>query len=501
MVAGFSIPRITNGLAMAVLLAAGTVVPVRAQVADGQDTRLRLDQQLDRQRSSKEERALEEAAELDVPASLEIDGKSYSVENNVDEMGQALYIAIARRQWRDVRRFLNAYQRFPDRDQMLVLSAEAALARQEGDLELAERQYRDLLKMRPDFLPGQLELARVLFENRKEREAQAEFEAARALVVAQGDRAKGILRTVDAFLAALRQRRGWQGSLAIGPGYSTNLNQSSASYACLLQADDGACLIDRKVPDPIKATGINFEGTLSRQIPLSGHHGIRARVVTFGDIYPDHHDYSQATVVTRVGYQYQTARNILSLSPTFELGTLRSSILYDAWGASADWQHTLSQRALLRLEANYRDLRYRREGYTAQDGPLIDVNLTAWYAPSPTWTLFGGPDFVAKLTDDPVDSYRQWGARIGVTKAFGTKVSLLLLGSYRQRDYRAYSVLFETKRLDKQINATAIARFPLLNVAGLVPELVVQHTYVDSNIDWLYSYKRTSASLRLSYAF
>jgi hypothetical protein len=76
-----------------------------------------------------------------------------------------------------------------------------------------------------------------------------------------------------------------------------------------------------------------------------------------------------------------------------------------------------------------------------------------------------------------------------------------VIGSYRHRDNRAYSEVFATKRSDDQYNATAIARFPVLKFAGLTPEVVVQHTRVESNIDWLYSYRRTTASVRLSHAF
>ncbi|RIV76067.1 DUF560 domain-containing protein [Pelagerythrobacter aerophilus] len=471
------------------------------QATTDQDTRIRLDQQIERQKRDTESDLLEDAESFDRPASLEIDGQTYSVDDNVSDVGKALYISVARQQWRDVRRFLAAYERFSDRDPMLVHYAKGGLARHSGDLDVAEGHYRELLTLQPDFPLGQLELARVLFENRKDSEARHAFEHAHLLLTEEGDRAAGVRRTIDAFLNALKRRRGWQGTIAIGPGYSTNLNQSSASYTCLLEADDGTCLFDRKVPDPIKAAGVNFEATLGRDVPLGGHHGIRARGLLFGDVYPDHHDYSQVTAIARLGYQYQTARNTVTLAPSFEIGSLGSSVLYDAPGVNAEWTHVASPRAMLRIEGNYRDFRYRRRAYDAQSGPLTDINLTGWYSLSSSWTLFGGPDFAAKDTDDPVDSYRQWGARLGVNKIFGASASLLLLGSYRHRKYRAYSELFEAQRQDDQFNATAIARFPALKFAGLVPEAVVQHNRVKSNIDWLYSYNRTTASLRLSHAF
>lgn len=473
-----------------------------AQNAGEQDTRLRLDQEIQRRQRKAELQILKDADALDgPPTSLEIDGKSYSVGDNVNDMGEALFISVRRQQWADVRRFLAAYERYPDRDPKLVLFAKGALARQAGKLGEAERHYRELVSLNPELLSGQLELARVLFENRKDREARGAFEQVRDQLVAEGQKSAGVVRTVDAFLTALKRRRGWQGTIAIGPGYSTNLNQSSASYTCLLATDDGTCVIDRKVPDPIKATGINFEGTLGRSIPISGHHGVRASALLFGDIYPSEHDYSQATLITRVGYQYQSARNTLSLSPSFDIGSFGSSVLYNAWGANLDWTHTASRSILLRAEANFRDYRYRQRAFTSQDGPQTDASLTAFYFASPSLTLFGGPDFVAKDTPANVDAYRQWGGRLGVSKSFGRSASLLVIGSYRHRDNRAYSEVFATKRSDDQYNATAIARFPVLKFAGLTPEVVVQHTRVESNIDWLYSYRRTTASVRLSHAF
>ncbi len=477
-------------------------VPAFAQSVGEQDTRLRLDQEIQRQQRKAESQILEGADALDgPPTSLEIDGQSYTVADNVDEMGQALYISVRRQQWTDVRRFLAAYERYPDRDPKLVLFAKGALARQDGKLGEAERRYRELVALDPGLLSGQLELARVLFENRKDREARAAFKQVRVQLVAEGVKSTGVVRSVDAFLAALKQRRGWQGTVAAGPGYSTNLNQSSASYTCLLAADDGTCVFDRKVPDPIKATGINFEATLGRNIPISGHHGVRVSALLFGDIYPSEGDYSQATLITRLGYQYQSARDTLSLSPSFDIGSFGPSVLYDAWGANLDWTHTAARNILLRVEANYRDYRYRQRAFTSQDGPQTDVSVTAFYLASPSWTLFGGPDFVAKDTPAVVDAYRQWGGRLGVSKAFGKSASLLVIGSYRHRDNRAYSELFEAKRSDDQYNVTAIARFPVLKFAGLTPEVVVQHTRVESNIDWLYSYKRTTASVRLSHVF
>ena len=500
-ISAFGVAISADGLSLA-LTACLWAMPATAQTTSGQDTRLRLDQQLDRQRTDREAREIEGAAALDGDtSSLTIEGQTYAVGDTVDEIGRALYVSVARKQWRDARRFLTAYQKLGGHDPMLVEYTLGALAREHGDLADAERHYRTLLSIKADFIPGRLELARVLFDNHKDRDAERTFRAARDLLASGGPQAEGVIVTVDAYLDALKRRRSWQGSLALGPGYSSNLNQSSASYTCLLATEDGTCLVDRQVPDAIKAMGVNFEATLSRDMPLAGHSGLRARAILFGDLYPDHNDYSQATAIARFGYQYQTARDAISLSPSFEIGSLGTSVLYTAPGLNAEWTQTVSPRTLLRLEGNYRDFRYRDTAFAPQNGPLTDIAVTAWHSLTPTLTMFGGPDLAARDTKSLVEAYRQWGGRLGFNKAFRNAASLFLMGSYRYRRHRAYSELFEAQRKDRQFNIIGIARLPVLRLGPFVPEVVVQYNRVKSSIDWLYSYKRTTVSMRLSHAF
>lgn len=490
---------------LAVLLMAGAAAAsgtsAHAQRAGGDDTRLRLDQGIDRRAADGERRLLQGAEDDAAPSTIDIDGTRYTVANNVDETGQALYIALVRKQWPDVRRFLTAYLALEGHDPMLALYAKGGLARQANDLAIAEAQYRALLALQPDFMPGRLELARVLFENRKDREALRAFRQARAALDAEGDKAVGVRRTIDAFLAALEKRRGWQGSLVLGSGYSSNLNQSSASYTCLLTGEDGSCLIDRQVPDPIKAAGINFEGTISRRVPLGGHSGLSGRALLYGDIWPGHGAYSQATLTTQLGYDHQTAAVSYTLAPTFDLASFGRDILYDAWGVRAEALYTVSAATAFRLELSRKVLNYRQPAYADHDGALTEVYFTGWQVLPRGWTLFGGPDFLDKTADDKANAYRQLGLRAGVNKAFGNAASLLAFASFRWRDHRAYSELLEAKRRDREQNYIAIVKLPALGFAGLTPNILVQHNRVKSSVDWLYSYRRTVASLRLEYAF
>ena len=384
---------------------------------------------------------------------------------------------------------------------MLVAYAEGGLARAAGDLDEAEARYRDLLELQGDFLPGQLELARVLFEHRKDKAARRAFERLRARLKAQGAQAAGVLRTVEAFLGALRARRGPRGALALGPGYNNNLNQSSASRTCLLAAPNGVCLLERTMPAPIAALGLNIEGRAGLRRPLVGHHGLSLRAVAYGDIYPDHHRFSQVTLNTQLGYDHQSARNTLSLAPTFDAVLSGSDLFHTAVGVRAAWTHLFSGHTGATVEARWRDISHRPAAFRFDDGLSSEVFLTGWRTGSNGWTLIGGADFSDKRAAEQPVAWRQVGLRAGVSKAFGEQLDVFLLASARYRRYGGFNALLDARRRDVTQNYTLILGRPAWRMAGLTPELRLDYTRAQSTVDWLYSYDRLAVSLRVKYEF
>ncbi|KAG9590110.1 hypothetical protein KCV01_g11985, partial [Aureobasidium melanogenum] len=477
-------------------LALATACPaVRAQTVD--DTRLRLDQTGERREVAREKSLVEDAD----TSRIVIDGKTYSVGDTASDVGEALYVSVEKRAWGDARRFLARYENMPDADPMLLHYARGGLAREDGNLAGAEREYRDLLQLQDGFLPGELELARVLFESQQDRDAEALFRRIDGQLPATDDKAAGVRKSVETFLAALKRRRAWQGSFAIGPSYNDNLNQTSASETCLLIGPDGTCFINRKVPPAIGSRGVNFEGSLSRREPLSGHSGIYLRSFAFGDIYPGHSRYNQVTSVTQIGYDHRTAHDTWAVAPTFDAGTYGTGLLYTAWGGHAEWIHDVNTNTTFKLEADRKQFRYKQPGYNAYDGALRDAFATFWYQLPRQWTVFGGLDLVDKDARDVTQGFIQRGARIGVVRAWGNAFTTYLSASFRYRDYAAYSELLEARRHDVERNLIFILGMPKFRFMGLTPSLTAQINRVRSNVGWLYSYQRRQVSFRLEHTF
>ncbi|WP_231908896.1 surface lipoprotein assembly modifier [Marinomonas sp. TW1] len=470
--------------------------------ADDLDIQLRLNQSIDLQANQEERQILKDEDYLkgDRPT-LAINGKAYTVKHDISDVGRALYVSIQQKQWPLVVYFFDEYLTFSDADPMLVAYAKGSLARIQGDMEQAESEFRKLISIQPNFFLGQLELARVLFENRKNAESQAMFQKIRTSLDSEDSRQQGVVITVDRFLSAVKERQSWQGSIAIGSARTDNLNNSSESYTCL-QYFNGVCLFDRTSPEAIKAQGIEYEMTLSKRFSLSGHHGLFSQSSLFGKSYGDYSDYNESQINTRFGYSYHDARNQYSLAPSFELSRYSNDPLYNALGLQGTWLHYLTDKAMFKIEASYKDQQYEKENLASQyDGGIWSTYATAWYSLPNSWTMFGGLDWTKKETEIEQNAYTQIGVRAGLAKTFNTHLNATLFTSIRQREHDAYNAIFQEQRQDIEQNYTLTLGFPSLAFYGLKPSLTLKHSNVNSNIDWLYSYDKNSVSLKLEKNF
>ncbi len=469
--------------------------------ADDKDTSLRLNQGIELRADQQEQEILKDEDYLrGERPSLIIDGQSYTVQHNSNDVGRALYVSLQKKQWSSVKFFLEEYEEFADADPMLLAYARGAIARMEGNLERAETEYRQLIDLKPDFLPGQLELARVLFENRKDAESDKVFGGIQQTLNPGDARQQGVSTTVDSFLQALDKRQSWQGSFSIGPTWVDNLNQSSESYSCLLYFGN-VCFYERETPEAVEAHGLDYEATLNKRFALSGHHGVFFRSLLFGQSYKDHSYYNESQITSQLGYSYHTQRNQFSLAPSFDFSRYGHRSMYGAWGLHSEWLHYLSDRVLFKLEADYKNQQYRQEDYAAYNGDIWSAYATAWYVFPDQWTLFGGVDWTKKEAEAEPFAYQQYGIRAGVSKEFSDNISAVLFASVRQRKHDEFNALLGEQREDIEQNYTLIVRFPGLSFYGLEPNLTFKHRKVHSNVNWLYSYDRNSASLKLEKRF
>ncbi|MFT3763277.1 MAG: surface lipoprotein assembly modifier [Pseudoxanthomonas sp.] len=487
-------------LLLATLLPMLGLLPMRAPAQDRDDARRLLEQGVQLRAIERERDLLKDERDDQYPT-LTIDGRTYTVQHNANDLGQALYLMLQQRQWQAAAHFLAEYLGLPDPDPMLVHYARGTLARVRGHYSEAEREFRALLALQPDFLLGRLELARTLFEDQQDRESADLFDAIAGSLDKDDAKNVGVLRTVETFRQALRNRRAWNGSVSLGPAWSDNVSRTSASDVCLYYFG-GECIIERQMPGPTTAVGLDYDASLDRRLPLYGHHGLYLRGLLFGQSWREQAGYNELSFSAQAGYSYRSGRHAFSLAPSFDYYALGNHALYGAWGLHGEWSYTLTPASLLKLEGDWKDLRYRTEGYARNyDGVSRSIYATYFRSLGPRWTLFGGLDVVDSAAPAEVNAYLQKGARLGASLQWPDGFTSTLFGSYRHRDYGAYSPLLGERREDDEQNYVLILKTSRWAFAGFTPLLTLRHNRVGSNVDWLYSYDKNSVSLKLERTF
>lgn len=468
--------------------------------AQQEDTRRLLEQGALRQSQQREQQLLDSAVDGERP-SLTVNGTTYRIEHNANDVGQALYLMLQNRQWQMARQFLAEYETLPERDPLLLHYARGVLARVAGDHTKAVSELNEVLALKPDFLLARLELARTLFEDQRDGESEQLFDAIAASLDDADERNAGVRATVAVFQQALRNRRSWEGTFSLGPQWSDNVNRTSASRICLFHVGND-CLVDRQTPEPITAAGLDYDAALNRRQPLSGHHGVYLRSLLYGQSHRDAAAYNEASFATQAGYSYRSARHSVALAPSFDYYAWGNRTLYAAWGAHAEWSWTHSRSGMLKVELDWKDLRYRNAVLADNyDGASKALYATYFRALDSRWTLFGGLDISEVGAPLAINAYLQRGARLGASLQWPAGINTTLMGSARQRRHGAYSALLEQRREDNEQYFTLIVRATRWALGGFTPVLTLRRNVVRSNVDWLYSYDKHTASLKLERAF
>jgi len=487
-----------------VLISLSSLIAVWAslvQAADREDTRRMLEINVERQAAERERDLLKGQSDELEPSLSRGDEQVLQVERTAPALGQALYMALQAHQWKIARQLLNEYLKIADRDPMLEHYASGILARESGDNARAIDEFRELLTLQPDFLPAKLELARSLFMDGQNREADDVFADVLAGIDDGDAKTSGVRKTVMDFRNALAQRQAWSGAFSFGPEWSDNVNRTSASRTCLFGID-GYCFFERTLPKAISSTGVSFDASVQRRISVYRHHGFFIRSQLFGTQYRTQGDYNETTFNAEMGYSFLKARHQFTLAPTFEYYEQGNHAYYGAMGAHAEWSYLLSENSLLKLEGDYKDRRLRQRDYAENlNGEQKSAWATYYYGVSQRVTLFGGVDFTDTSARSEVNGYRQKGIRIGASADLPAGFQATLFSSLRQRDYDIFNPLLDERRRDREQNYVLVVKAREWKIAGFVPMLTARHTRVKSNVDWLYTYDRNDIGFKLEYAF
>lgn len=413
----------------------------------------------------------------------------------VDPLIATLFHTINQGQPLALRHFLNEHADRFDHNEPLWLYAQASLARLEGRIRAAEQGYRDTLKQAPDFVRARLDLAKLLFDDQQNREAQHAFGALDNHALPPPVR-----NNINLYQQALELRERWQGSISLGPIANNNINQSSQTNQCLFSYQQ-ECLIERSTPAAIATSGLSYEGTLSKYWSLSGHHGLYGRGLIYGQHIPNHHLYNETTMQLGIGYQFANATQRFSFGPIWVGHREANHQQFNGVGVAAQWRIQPHNNIAWDMYAERKTIRYTHADYQQNNSTDNNIYVTFSTAWPQGWRSHIGFDYLRRNTDQAVNSYQQKGVRLGVEKPFAQGFVASLGGAFYAIDYDAYNALLEHTRHEHKWTFNATISAPQWQIGGFSPKLSWQRTRVNSNVDWLYSYDQDQLMLSFQRLF
>jgi len=457
---------------------------------------------LDRVRRAADRQNAGEAVDIAAPGTIRHQGKVYTVNDRLEELEPAIYIALNSGQWERLLEFIERYRQLPQYRPALVNMAEGLLAREARDYRRALHKMQAAHAAEPADLRIALELSRLQFEDNQDTAARDGFTRLLAHPLPEDTRAM-----MQQYLAALDQRQSWHGSVALGFGRNDNINQMNGDYTCFLEFS-GVCVFERKMPDKIASNLVHYDWAVQRRLPLRGNHQLAIRAAGYGSQYRQEdraenrplHDYSQHTAVAYVGYQYLRARDSFSISPYLESYLRDGHGEYVAPGVQLEWRRALGRRWQLGSMLDARRYRYTQAGQRLsvdfsyyQWGGFAGVSLgrnTWWHA---------GLDLARKRYPNRESSTHEAALRSGISHQFSGQAGVYVnaIGIFRLTRADAYDGFLDARRRDRQQVYIASLGAKAWAFKGLTPELRLRRNVNHATPDWAAGFSQTEISVML----
>lgn len=431
--------------------------------------------------------------------SIQINGKQYQINNNVDEMGRAIYIAINRGQYHDVKRLLPYYLALKNHDNALVNFAYAELAKNEKHYDLAIHYYQSILENNPDFLRIELELARVYYEDRQNKESLQLFNA--ILNKYQLNLTSSVIATIHKFITAIENRTQLTGSFSFGYGYNSNINQvpGNDKKMCQVIGDRIFCIGSGNVKAKT-GTKIVYDGYLTKNIPLYKNNNLQLKLNTYGNKYIANGDYNENTTYARFNYLYTDANTSFALGPITEFKFVADQQRYYGVGINLDLEYQFSPRLSFNLAADSQKLIYRTP-YNSSDGNKTNLYFTTIYALVPQFILFGGVDSSLVNKQINSDSYKQYGIRGGFFSEISPAFNLLAMATYKKSYFNEFDYSLNTQRKDNEQLYFIKLSSPKYTLMTLTPSISYKYRINNSSADFLYAYRQGELEIKLEKRF
>jgi hypothetical protein len=358
-----------------------------------------------------------------------------------------------------------------------------------GDYRRAEAAFRHILDRNPRLLRVRLELARTLFMERKDEQADYHF----GLAAAEHPPAQVALNIIR-FREAIRARRSWRFNFDIGIAPDSNINSATDKqtvdiYGLPFQLDPTA----RARP----GTGLFFGGDASVRLNRFGKFPIY--IGGYGRWTHYHDDrFDDAYIGAEAGPEFAVEGGRLRTTATGLMRWYGRHPLVSSLGAHLVYEKLIGDKWTIdgSLLVRHNDYARRRD----VDGWDIEARASANRPLGATTLGFVYADVERNWADDPGQAFWRQQAGIGIIKEIGWGLRPQVSVDFARQLGDGPLAPFGKKRRDWLLQGSFSIYKRDWNVHGFAPSLSVTITRNHSTLS-LYDERRVRGEVRLTKAF
>ena len=357
------------------------------------------------------------------------------------------------------------------------------------EYDLAIRYFRQMLVRRPDAVRVRLELGRAFYLKRDYDNAFRQFQFARA-----GRLPPGVARTIDRFLAAIRQEKSWSYNVSVAIAPDTNINNGTSSREVVLFG------LPFELSDETRrksGIGAAIEAGAEFAPRIGDHMRLKVGGTLLRREYKDN-DFDDMTVVLYAGPRLVVDKWDLGATGTAFRRRFGGRRLSEGFGAKLDGTYYNSSRTALSLTVSAQQVRYPH--YPLQTGAAYSAWAGVIRALTPSSSLNARIGVTRKTARVPELASWSPSISVGYYRDLPGGFSIYAEPGFTRVRSDAPDPFFEKRRKESVLDL----RLALLNrkivLSRFTPRIGFTWTRRNSSID-LYDYTQRRMELGFTSAF
>lgn len=400
---------------------------------------------------------------------------------------RALDSAMFSRDMAAVRLLVPLYAQLNQKDEILLQYAQARLAQADGEIDKAVGLYEQILEKQNAAAPVRLDLAQVLLQNHRQKEAQKQLDILAETESLPDD----VLQLLQQYQSHLAKQRKWQFSGSLNYLQENNINNAPTQN--VIETETGTWTF----PKAESARGIAYEFSADKKTPLKGNWSWLLGGQIYGKKYHNKSEYNDLNVGVSTGLAHRNATREWRISPLYEKRWFGGEAYSQQYGVRVQHNRTLSAKwhSFSNARAVYNKHRHR----DFLDGSAFSFSQSFQYRANANNVILLGADWMRENAKDKSSAYHRQAVRVGWRNHWRNWESSLN-ANFAARKYDSPDWFLNQRRSDREYSLYATLAHNKIQWQGLRPKVAWRWNKQNSNHE-LYRYRKQQLFVEVDKAF